>query len=205
MGRTTQEIDQKLGELETKRRRCVEQAETLEAKATEETLETGTSETAEAAFRLRVQLPAIDRAIGALQNERVEALERERAERERQIWDGTIRPGARKLLARIESVVGFLDIVASELSAIRREGFDLVNRAPRLRRDFERTMLHGTLSNLCHLRLRDHEMMPPPLQMASPETMVKEFVAMLLYLAPPEADEPKAETETSSAGATGSE
>ena len=56
-------------------------------------------------------------------------------------------------------------------------------------------MLSGSLSNLSHQRLRDHEMMPPPLQMASPETMVKEFVAMLLYLAPPEE---RVETETSS-------
>jgi len=195
--RTTQEIDQKLGELEAKRREFVDQAETLEAKATEETLETGTSESAEAAFKLRAQLPALDRAMAALQNERVEAVERDRAERARQIWDEIIRPGAKKLLARIENVVGFVDVIASELSAIRREGFDLVSRAPKLRSDFERTMLAGTLSNLCHLRLRDHEIIPPPLQMASPETMVREFVAMLLYLAPPEAtDEPKVEASS---------
>src|SRR5271166_6136879 len=195
MGRMTQEIDQKLGELETKRRQCVEQAEDLETKATEETLETGTSETAEAAFRLRVQLPAFDRAIGALQNERVEAVERERTERDRQIWDGTIRPGARKLITRIQNVVGSLDAIAAELYTIRREGFDLLNRAPKLRSDFDRSMLSGSLCNLSHQRLRDHEQIPPPLQLASPETMVKEFVAMLLFLAPPEVDEPKAETE----------
>ena len=193
--KNTAEIDRKLGELETRRREFVNEAETLEAKATEETLETGTSESAEAAFKLRAQLPPIDRAMAGLQNERVEAVERERAERDRKVWDETIWLGARKLLSRIDSVVGFLDIIGAELHAIRREGFELVRLAPKLRVDFDRTMLSGSLSNLSHQRLRDHEMMPPPLNLASPETMVREFCAMLLYLAPPE----ESNTETSSA------
>src|SRR5271170_2274880 len=84
--RTTQQIDQKLAETEAKRREVKERAETLEAKATAEMLETGTSESAEAAYKLRAQLPVFDRAMAALQNERVEAIARERAERNVERW-----------------------------------------------------------------------------------------------------------------------
>jgi hypothetical protein len=192
--RTTQEIDHKLGELGAKRRDCVAQADALDLKAAEE-VESGNSESAEDAFKLRAQIPAIDRAMATLQNERIEAVERERRVRDQKVWDEMIRPGAKKLLSRIENVVGFLDIIAVELNSIRREGFDLVNRAPKLRGDFDRSMLSGTLSNLCHLRLRDREMIPPPIELRSPETMVREFCAMLLYLAPPEESN---NTETSS-------
>ena len=78
------EIDQKRGELEAKRRECIAQAEQLDAKAADE--EPGNSESAERAFRLRAQIPAIERSIHALQGERVEAVEQERAARNVEKW-----------------------------------------------------------------------------------------------------------------------
>jgi len=66
------ECDRQIEELQKRREEHKAQADTLDAKAAEEILEAGTSESAEAAFRLRAQLPAIDRALTALRSERAE-------------------------------------------------------------------------------------------------------------------------------------
>jgi hypothetical protein len=80
------ECDRQIEELQKRREEHKAQADTLDAKATDEILETGTSESAEAAFRLRAQLPPIDRALIARQTERAELVAAEAAAARLQRW-----------------------------------------------------------------------------------------------------------------------
>lgn len=201
--RTPKEIDQQAGELEAKRRDALAQADALDAKATAETLEKGTSPSAEKAFRLRAQIPPIDRALAALQNERVEAVEREQAERDARLW-AEVRRDAEKLRQAGAGVQGLVDLLANELYAIRAKCHALYFQAPRRRPDFDLTNIAGKLTGLAVKRLHDLETNPHPLELASPAAEVAEFVAMLLCLAPPETDESK-NVETSSQPAVGGE